>query len=266
MTWSEPIKKRVAVWKAILWRRLVIGVTVAWTIVSNFATLRDILPPGKIRDALEHLNFVPRLPLWSWALGLLVILLITIMEGAYREIRQRDAVIEQSKPKPRGFGDLIQLIPTEQYHDINLGLVNTADTDWFTVSVVDVRPRVVAEGPPTPWDVKWADIDDRRRHIPKNSTAQLRLCRIETQQDDKTRRAISARFFTPSEDLQVTLSLVDAWNAQDIFIGFNMVIPEIQIRVSAEGANKTTDRRVFLTLNDQLEPRVYKVEVVPQSA
>jgi len=264
MGWSEPIKKRVTVWKAILWRRLVIGVTVGWTIVSNFATLRDILPSGKIRDALEHLNFIPRLPLWSWALGLLVILLITIMEGAYREIRQRDAVIEQSKPKPRGFGDLVQLIATDQYHDINLSLVNTADTDWFTVSVVDVRPGVSSDGPPLPWDVKWTDIDDKRRHIPKNSTAHLRLCRIEPQQDDKTRRAIRGRFFTPSEELEVTLSLAEAWNAQDLFIGFYMVIPEIQIRVTAEGVNKTTDRLVSLTLNDQLEPHIYKVEVVPE--
>ncbi|HYU51966.1 MAG TPA: hypothetical protein VEK37_03445 [Gemmatimonadaceae bacterium] len=218
--------------------------------------------PQRLRDALQPLSF--SLPLWVWGVGVLGILLIAVMEGAYREISQRDAVIEQSKPKPRAFGNLIQLIPSEQYHDINLGLVSTADTDWFTVSVLDVRPRVPGDRPPLPWDVKWADIDDKRRHIPKNSTANLRLCRIETQQDDKTRRAIRARFFTPSEELEVTLSLAEAWNAQDIFIGFRMVIPEIQIRVTAEGVNKTTDRRVSLTLNDQLEPHIYKVEVVPE--
>src|SRR5207245_8697536 len=142
MAWSEPLKKRVPVWKAILWRRLVIVVTVAWTILSNFTTVRDNFLPSKIRDALEPLTFIPRLPLWSWALGLLVILLITIMEGAYREISQRDAVIDQGKPKSPTFRDLIQLNATEdEYHEIHLSLVNTADTDWFTVVVLDVRPR-----------------------------------------------------------------------------------------------------------------------------
>ena len=134
----------------------------------------------------------------------------------------------------------------------------------FTVRLAVFDANSPDDGPPLPWDVKWADIDDRRRHIPKNSTADLRLCRIETQQDDKTRRAIRARFFTPTEELGVTLSLAEAWNAQDIFIGFRMVIPEIQIRVSAEGVQKTTDRLVALTLNDQLVPHVYKVEVVPE--
>lgn len=263
MSWPEPIGKRLAVWKAILWRRLIIVVVLAWTAFSNFTTVRDNFLPAGLRNALEPLHFMPKLPPWSWALGLLVFLLFMIMEGAYKEIRQRDAVIDQGRPKPRGFGDLIQLNATEQYHDINLILVNTASTDWFTVSVLDVSLRASEDDTSFPWNVKWADTDDTRRHIPKNSTAVLRLCRMEPQQGDKTRRAMRARFFTPGGELEVTLSLVDAWNAQDLFIGLHMVIPEIQIRITAEDVNKVTDRRVSLTLNDQLEPRVFKVEVVP---
>jgi hypothetical protein len=125
---------------------------------------------------------------------------------------------------------------------------------------------VSGDNTPLPWDVKWADTDDERRDIPKNSTASLRLCRIESQEADKTRRKTSARFFTPTGELEITLSLADAWNAQDIFIGFHMVVPEIDLRITAEGANKTTDRRVALTLDDSLNPRVYKVEVIPQSS
>jgi hypothetical protein len=263
MSWPAAIKTRAPVWKAVLWRPVVVLVTIAWTLISNFTTLRDILPQ-RLRDALQPLSF--SLPLWGWGLGVLGILLIAVIEGAYREISQRDAVIEQGKPKPRTFGDLVQLHATEQSHDINLSIVNTDDTDWFTVSVLDVRRRVSGDKAPLPWDVKWADVADKRRHIPKNSPASLRLCRIESKEADKTRRATLARFFTPTEELEITLSLAEAWNAQDIFIGFYMVVPEIDLRITAEGANKTTDRRVALTLDDSLNPRVYRVEVIPQSS
>src|SRR5438132_7528987 len=90
MSWSDPLKKRARVWKAVLWRPLVVPVTIAWTLISNFTTLRDILPQ-RLRDSLP---VIPRLPLWVWGLGVLSILLIAVMQGAYREISQRDAVIE----------------------------------------------------------------------------------------------------------------------------------------------------------------------------
>ena len=117
MTWSESITNRLAVWKAILWRRLVVVVTLVWLLFSNFTVIRDnFLPPGKIRNALETLNFLSEVPLWGWALGLLVFLFIIAMEGAYREISHRDEIIEQSKPKRATFAALIQLHASEQYH------------------------------------------------------------------------------------------------------------------------------------------------------
>ncbi len=246
----------------MLWRPLVGWFTGAWAIFSILASVRDNFLPDTVRDKLQVLKIIPTLPWWGWVLGVLVILLLTAMEGAYQEIRRRDAVIEQNAPKPPAFRDRGQLHATEQYHDINLTLVNTALTDWFTVSVLDVRPRVPRDDARPPWLVKWADTDDERRHLPKNSTAVLRLCRIESHESDKNRKAMTARFFRPKDEFTTLLSLADAWNAQGILIGFQMVNPEIDLRITATDTKQTTDRRVALVLNDSLEPRVWKVEVL----
>lgn len=256
------VKRRAAVWKAVVWRRLVIFLAVAWTVFSNLATVRDNFLPAKIRDALQVLKVVPKVPWWGWAIGVLVILLFTVLEGAYKEIKGRDAVIERSTPKPDAFRDLIQLHASQNGHDINLQLVNSAVTDWFTVSVIGVRPRVAGDDTRSSWLVRWSDTRDQQRHIPKNSPAALSLCRIESHDGDKERKSILARFFTPSDDCTIYLSIADAWNAQGIPIGFQMVTIEIDLRITAAKVDKTTDRRITLILNDNLEPRVFGGEVL----
>src|SRR5712692_10428209 len=94
----DAVKQRAVVLKAVLRRPLAIYIAAAWTVFSTLATLRDNFLPEKLRGALQVLKLIPKLPWWVWSLGVLAILLVSVIEGAYQEIKRRDLVIEQRAP------------------------------------------------------------------------------------------------------------------------------------------------------------------------
>jgi len=264
-SFAESVKKRTAVWKAVLWRRLVIWLTASWTVFSNLATLRDNFLPEKVRDALQPLKLIPQFPWWAWVLGVLAILVIAVMEGAYQEIERRDAIINAGAPRPRVFSELIQVVPeptgpSAGSSDINLRFGSSAADDWFTVEVVDVRPRAENDSAQLPWFVRWSDTHDQRRHTPQGTAAILFLCGVES--TDKNKRLVVLRFFTPTEDRTTSIPLAGAWTEQGNFIGYWHVPVEVDLRITATKANRTTGRRVELGFDDSLGLRVHRVDVL----
>jgi hypothetical protein len=74
-------------------------VAFVWTIFSNFTKVRDNFFPPALQQKFSILNFIPKWPWHVWVIGLLLILLVMVFEGAYSvHNKKEESALAKSAP------------------------------------------------------------------------------------------------------------------------------------------------------------------------
>ncbi len=88
------VSRRLSFWRDALVRPWVGLILVLWSLFSNAATIRDNFLTPEVQKHWQTLGLIPKWPWWVWIIGTLILLLLTVLEGAYRVVEKKGGIIE----------------------------------------------------------------------------------------------------------------------------------------------------------------------------